>query len=169
MSGSIYCLCIWQRPQCTMPMFIIRSKTWDGGHRRTGPTKFLWSCRILKFTLFTLKGKKRKGSHQILDPVVIKVSAALREPIQQDFDETLVPRWTHGEETVLQHTTVLVNVSLQLMVKFLFSFQSSERWVSIHTLFILASLCVLDQILQHTFSCFSYLSTFSPTNHCSPP
>lgn len=48
-------------------------------------------------------------SHQILDAVVVEVSAALREATEQDLDETLVPGWTHGQETVLQqhvHTTV---------------------------------------------------------------
>lgn len=45
-------------------------------------------------------------SHKILDSVVIKVSAALREAVQQDFDQTLVPGWTHGQETILQYTTV---------------------------------------------------------------
>lgn len=41
-------------------------------------------------------------SHQILDVVLVKVSAALRETIQQDFDQTLVPGRAHGQKTVLQ-------------------------------------------------------------------
>lgn len=37
-----------------------------------------------------------RPSHQILDAAVIEVSAAVREAVQKDFDETLVPGWTHG-------------------------------------------------------------------------
>lgn len=66
--------------------------------RKTHGYRGLWVCH---FELFF--------SHQILDAVVVEVSAALREATEQDLDETLVPGWTHGQETVLQqhvHTTV---------------------------------------------------------------
>lgn len=66
--------------------------------RETHGYRGLWVCH---FELFF--------SHQILDAVVVEVSAALREATEQDLDETLVPGWTHGQETVLQqhvHTTV---------------------------------------------------------------
>lgn len=47
------------------------------------------------------KEKNRSCSDQILNAIVVKVSAALREAVQQDFDQTLVPARTHRQETVL--------------------------------------------------------------------
>lgn len=48
-----------------------------------------------------------------MDAVVVEVPAALGEAVQEDFDQTLVPGWTHGQETVLQrhitHTVITTN------------------------------------------------------------
>lgn len=53
------------------------------------------------YTLYTLYTGRRmcalqNSAHQILHAVVIKVSAALWEAAEQDFDQTLVPGWTHA-------------------------------------------------------------------------
>lgn len=43
------------------------------------------------------------------------MSTALREAVQQDFDQTLVPGWTHGEETVLQKHITTAQCAGQLI------------------------------------------------------
>lgn len=84
--------------------------------RKKNHLNFFTPTESQRIHIYILNQKKqmcisKTFSHQILDPIVIKVSAALREPVQQDFDKTLVPRWTHCEETVLQDTTTLINMS----------------------------------------------------------
>lgn len=52
--------------------------------------------------------KSSPPAHQILDAIVVEVPAALWEAVQQDFDQTLVPGWTHSQETILQQQTPLL-------------------------------------------------------------